>query len=106
MNRHALMGELRGLIECATDDELRVVHTIVSRFMGLGRRNYGPLNLATDKRDFAKEMSEEAIDALIYWAAEVVQRAFYSTPPDAGSASPPQRALDSHGGVTFSTEEE
>lgn len=77
--RSALLGELRGLLDIASDDELRVMHAIISRFMGLGRANYGAMNLATDKRDFAKEMSEEAIDALVYWAAESIQRV--SAPP-------------------------
>lgn len=42
--------------------------------LDLGRERYGPLDLATDQRDFTAEMREELIDALAYAAMESVRQ--------------------------------
>lgn len=55
-----------------TIDELRVLDVILTRISGGGYEQYGGLNLATDKRDFRKETSDEFADGLWYMAAHVV----------------------------------
>lgn len=72
MTRPALIGELRGLLEIASDDELAAFAVIARRVMGGGRVQYGPLDLATDKRNFAKEAADEAADLLWYAAIQKV----------------------------------
>ena len=72
MSRALLIGELRGLLDIASDDELAAFAVIARRVMGGGRTQYGPLDLAADKRDFAKEAADEAADLLWYAAIQAV----------------------------------
>ena len=50
-----------------------VVEAIVAR-LELGHRQYGPLDLATDTRDWRREAWEEALDAAAYLAMGLVSR--------------------------------
>lgn len=50
------------------DDEVDILETIAQRMLKLGRKSYGPLDIATDKRDFGQERREEIFDALVYSA--------------------------------------
>lgn len=53
-------------LEAAGDvDALRVVEHIAARAV-LGCKQYGPLRLASDRRDWRKEAREEAADGLFY----------------------------------------
>ena len=50
-------------------DEVRVAYLFVSKFMGEGRREYGPLDLKTDKRSLyhiLTESADEVADGLFY----------------------------------------
>jgi len=56
-----------------TFDELRVVDDVLSG-LERGADTYGPLDLASDGRDFREEAAQEARDLLVYSAAENVAR--------------------------------
>ena len=59
---------LNGAVDNLGRDEVRVLTRIAER-LALGRRAYGPLDLATDPRTFrSKEAREELEDALVYLA--------------------------------------
>lgn len=60
------------LTECSPD-ELRVIEYILEGIEH-GRRVYGPMNLATDKRDLADEAAQESRDWLTYRAMLAIQR--------------------------------
>ena len=53
-------------------DELAVLQLIAERLV-LGRRHYGTLRLAADRRDFADEALEEAADMAVYAAAGLLR---------------------------------
>ena len=54
-------------------DEERVLKFIKER-LDKGRRDYGPLELKNDDRDFLMELAEELADALVYIGAEMARR--------------------------------
>ena len=54
------------------NDELHVLCIIAERLV-MGRRQYGELELPTDRRDFAHEALEEVSDALVYAAAGLLR---------------------------------
>lgn len=56
---------LRGLER----DALRVLGRIADR-LRMGARLYGPLDIAHDKRDWAKEAGDELLDGCVYLAVE------------------------------------
>jgi hypothetical protein len=61
-------AELSGIARGLGHDEVRVLVRIAVRLRG-GREAYGPLDLATDTRQFrTKEAREEVEDALVYLA--------------------------------------
>lgn len=60
-----LRSELAVILLSVNEDELRVILRFARRING-GRKLYGPLNLATDTRDFGKEIQEEMLDASAY----------------------------------------
>ena len=66
------LGILSRLAACS-NDERKVLEEILRRIEA-GRDVYGPLDLASDKRDFAAEATEEATDWTIYRAMLAVQR--------------------------------
>lgn len=53
------------------DDELRVIERFAARLL-MGQERYGRLSLATDKRDWKAESSEELVDFLVYLTAREV----------------------------------
>ena len=60
-------------------DELEAVHYLVLKLIA-GSRKHGPLNLASDRRDWPSEMMEEYADALFYAAFASVQRTRRTAP--------------------------
>ena len=64
------------MLSTASQDERRVVFYVTRRLMGKGRKTYGPLHADSDARDFGHEQSTEAIDALIYWASDVIKNRY------------------------------
>jgi hypothetical protein len=61
-------AQLAGIATTLGHDELRVLTRIAERLQG-GQLTYGPLDLASDPRQFrAKEAREEVEDALVYLA--------------------------------------
>jgi hypothetical protein len=55
-------------------DEAEVLALVAERLV-TGRRAYGELKPASDRRDFAREALEEAADGLVYVAAGLVRAA-------------------------------
>lgn len=55
-------------------DELRVFDVQLERMLKIGRKNYGPLVLASEQRDWRKEFSDEFSDALFYMCAMTVAK--------------------------------
>lgn len=53
-------------------DEVAVLTLIAGRLLQ-GRRRYGDLRLATDRRDFGREALEEAADLAVYAAAGLLR---------------------------------
>lgn len=54
-------------------DELRVLVAIAER-LAMGRKQYGPLVIDRDSRDWRKEASEEALDLSVYLAIDLLRR--------------------------------
>lgn len=72
----AAEAERRQFLQCVDalgPDELRVAKFVVARLAG-GRKVYGNLDLARDKRNFVRERDEELADALVYVACEQLKR--------------------------------
>lgn len=70
--RRAREAALAILARRLGDDELELV-TLVAARARVGQRRYGRLVLAHDRRDFAVEMIEEAVDAIWYGAAVLIR---------------------------------
>ncbi len=71
----SVSGSLTRLLASAErlgTDELAVVELVAERLV-LGRRQYGALHLATDRRDFEREALEEAADLAVYVAAGLLR---------------------------------
>jgi hypothetical protein len=66
MSNSEVSYELHNWIAEAGEDERRVLLFICRRFIGLGQRCIGRLNLAAEKRDGLQETAEEAADGLFY----------------------------------------
>jgi hypothetical protein len=60
------------LAERLRPDEVAVLELIAERLLQ-GRRRYGDLHLATDRRDFGREALEEAADLAVYAAAALLR---------------------------------
>lgn len=54
------------------EDEVRVLALLAVRLRA-GRDCYGPLTLATDRRDFTGEAAAEALDCCAYLAMRLLQ---------------------------------
>lgn len=70
--------ELERILDDLNDDERAVVlktSLAIARRIHSGRTRYAPLDLATDKRDWLNETSEELADGLSYIAMAMIQRA-------------------------------
>jgi len=75
VNRHHRQMAVDALTIACADlgaDELRVLSAIAAR-LAEGRRTYGELDLATDKRDFSAEARDEVFDALVYVACRLIR---------------------------------
>ena len=72
MSRHELAERLTQSTAELGPDELRVLVLVAER-LATGRRRYGPLDLAGDRRDFQGEALEEVADALVYAACGLIQ---------------------------------
>jgi hypothetical protein len=60
------------LVACSLD-ELRVIGVRVAR-LARARSKYGPLNLASDPRDFRREAAEENVDRAFYLDCLLIAR--------------------------------
>lgn len=69
-----MKDKIDALLDKASPDELGVVLFVCERLIGLGRAQYGPLNLANDERDFDRELDEELADSLVYAACSRLRR--------------------------------
>jgi hypothetical protein len=72
--REGLAHELDEACDALGLDELRVVALVAKRLV-LGRKVYGPLDVAGDRRDWRHEASEEALDCAVYLACESIRGA-------------------------------
>lgn len=54
-------------------DEIEVLREVAQRLMK-GRRQYGPLDLVADQRDWQQEKLEECCDGMVYEACDAVRR--------------------------------
>ena len=61
------------LLSHLNDDETTVLLRITERLV-IGRKQYGALDVATDRRDWTKEANEEALDLAVYLAIKTVGR--------------------------------
>jgi len=61
------LTRLSEILSKLNEDERRTVLFIAERVF-MGRERYAPMNLATDKRDFAHEAAEESADHPVYVA--------------------------------------
>lgn len=64
--------ELLELVDALGPDERRVL-LAVARRLAMGQRQYGALDVAGDRRDWRKEAAEEALDASVYLACELLR---------------------------------
>jgi hypothetical protein len=74
MSRDALTTRLGACAIGLNDDELAVLVVVAER-LASGRAPYGPLVLATDRRNFRAEAAEEGMDAALYLAMHAVRAA-------------------------------
>lgn len=63
-----LRAQIEGMLGAMSFDELRVLREICTRVTG-ARDKYGPLQLASDRRDFRQERAAELFDAMFYECA-------------------------------------
>jgi hypothetical protein len=63
--------ELADIYAALNADERKVLLTIAQRLM-VGRRQYGALDLATDRRNWAAEAQAEALDMAVYLTIEMM----------------------------------
>jgi hypothetical protein len=61
------------MLERLGDDEIAVLHLVATRALA-GQATYGHLSVASDRRDFVREVVEEACDGCFYIAASLLQR--------------------------------
>ena len=59
--------EITGIMLALNDDEVEVLMACARRLAG-GRREYGPLDLDANPRDWAEELFQETADAVVYCA--------------------------------------
>ena len=63
-----LRARIEALLPAMSPSELSVVLEICTRVNG-ARETYGPLDLATDRRDWRRERANELFDAMFYECA-------------------------------------
>jgi hypothetical protein len=64
----------------APSPDEQAVGALVRERLALGRKAYGPLELAGDSRDFEAEAVEELLDATVYLACALIRRRRESSP--------------------------
>ena len=67
-NSLLLRAQIEGMLCGMSLDELRVLREICVRVNG-ARDTYGPLDLASDRRDMRRERANELFDAMFYECA-------------------------------------
>lgn len=80
MTRDEAWSVVSDCCEQMSRDEMRVVARICTRIV-TGRSVYGPLCLATDKRNWAEERRQELYDAVVYDACDELRRDTEPAPP-------------------------
>ena len=65
--------ELFDVVRQLGEDEVRVL-TAIARRLAMGRRQYGPLDVQGDRRDWKREAAEELLDGCVYLAAETMRQ--------------------------------
>lgn len=74
MSHRAVDDEIERLLDEAGPDERRITLFMLRRFIALGQRCYGMLDLETDKRNGLRELNEELADALFYVSFDALRR--------------------------------
>ncbi len=64
-------ARLLDLLDDASEDEVHLLVLIASR-LEAGRKKYGPLSLAADRRCWSREASEELLDEVVGAVGKVV----------------------------------
>lgn len=93
MTHHDRLITTRADLGRLNADELEAVAYLVAKLLA-GSKKHGPLQLATDARDWPSEACEEYADALFYAAFASVQRARRTAPPAADPAGLAARESD------------
>ena len=70
--KERFLGRILVLAQQLESDELAVLELVAERLV-LGRRCYGELDLARDRRNFGREALEEAADMAVYAAAGLLR---------------------------------
>lgn len=70
---HVSHSELRDCLGALPDDESRIQLALSRRLVGLGMRDYGSLDLATDRRDLVAEAVAEDIDGAVYRVCDLLR---------------------------------
>ena len=70
----ALRSELVTVTQGLNEDELAVLLAIAKR-LAMGQKQYGPLAIKGDPRDFTHEAHEEFLDASVYLAIQTIRGA-------------------------------
>jgi hypothetical protein len=65
----------RIIMHCASlgPDELAVLERVAERLV-MGRRQYGELHIARDKRSWDEEARQESLDLAVYLAIDLITR--------------------------------
>jgi hypothetical protein len=66
-------AELKAIVDTLGADEVRVLVAIARR-LAMGRKAYGPLDIAGDARDWKREATDEALDLAVYLSCELLRR--------------------------------
>lgn len=70
--KRQLVSELIEVADGLDEDEVNVLLTIAHR-LAMGQQRYGPLVILRDRRDWAKEASEELLDGCVYLAIKALK---------------------------------
>lgn len=65
MSRDLILDDIWDQLAKLDVDELRVIKSVAGR-LATGKRQYGTLDIATDKRNWSKEIAEEILDQAVY----------------------------------------
>lgn len=65
MSRDLILDDIWDQLAKLDVDELRVIKSVAGR-LATGKKQYGTLDIATDKRNWSKEIAEEILDQAVY----------------------------------------